>query len=319
MRELRGHTKDVRAVAYTPDGRLISGGGADKTVRIWDVASGECTATIKAKGPVYAVAAAPDGKTIAYGGRHPSGARTNYVYLCDPDGKAGDRRDLNVEGLVYEPAPGFSYNPVHRVVARSVWSVGYSADGKYLAAACRQPGGGNIPDGGGGRYWRLDATAWDGSLQARAYAIAFAPIGSRVAVTEKNAVSFYTEPGGQITATYPITAAWSPSVAFVPGARVAVVAASAFVYFANPIKYEKPARVKTGSRTVVSVVASPDGKLVLVGGRPGAVEVFDVETRTKTTSYDFGIGGLHALAYAPDGLTFAAAGDTGLVVCDAPG
>jgi hypothetical protein len=47
--------------------------------------------------------------------------------------------------------------------------------------------------------------------------------------------------------------------------------------------------------------------------------VFDVATRARTTSYDFGIGGLHALAYAPDGVTFAAAGDTGLVVCDAPG
>jgi hypothetical protein len=138
-------------------------------------------------------------------------------------------------------------------------------------------------------------------------------------VTRFGTVEFFAQPGASGGVGYPITASWSPSVAFVPGADVAVVASGAFVYFANPLKYEKPARVKTGSRTVVSVVASPDGKLVLVGGRPGAVEVFDVESRTRTTSYDFGIGGLHSLAYAPDGLTFAAAGDTGLVVCDSPG
>jgi hypothetical protein len=52
-------------IVFTPDGRLISGGGADKSVRLWNVVTGECTATIKAKGPVYAVAAAPDGNASA--------------------------------------------------------------------------------------------------------------------------------------------------------------------------------------------------------------------------------------------------------------
>jgi WD40 repeat protein len=70
---------------------------------------------------------------------------------------------------------------------------------------------------------------------------------------------------------------------------------------------------------VVAIAASPDGKTVLVGGRPGTVEVYDTTTRAKTATYDFDIGGVHSLAYAPDGLTFAAAGDRGLVICDATG
>jgi hypothetical protein len=31
------------------------------------------------------------------------------------------------------------------------------------------------------------------------------------------------------------------------------------------------------------------------------------------------VGGVHAVAVAPDGLTFAVAGDKGLVLCDAAG
>ncbi|HJZ55755.1 MAG TPA: hypothetical protein VKE74_12375 [Gemmataceae bacterium] len=52
------------------------------------------------------------------------------------------------------------------------------------------------------------------------------------------------------------------------------------------------------------------------GRRAGTVEVYDPATRAKKTTYDFGIGGIHALAFAPDGLMFAVAGDKGLVVCD---
>jgi WD40 repeat protein len=322
MRTLQGHTRDVRAVAYTPDGRLVSGGGADKTWRVWDVTTGKCTAKVKASGPVYAVAASPDGKTIAYGGRHASGATTNHVHLCDPDGQLLGKRDLLVEDTVHDHVPGghqYQYQPVRRVVPRTVWSIGYSADGNYLAAVCRAQGGGNIPDGGGGRFWRLGETKWDGPLDPRAYAVAFAPAGSRCGVTRQNAVDFFAEPGGQLTGTCPVTVMWPPSVAFVPGRDVAVIASNAFIYFVNPVEYEKPLRLKTGLRTVVAVAASPDGKTVLVGGKPGTIEVYDAATRTKTTTYEFGIGGVHSIAYAPDGLTFAAGGDTGLVVCDSPG
>jgi WD40 repeat protein len=33
----RGHTSDVHAVAWSPDGKLIASGGADSTVQVWSV------------------------------------------------------------------------------------------------------------------------------------------------------------------------------------------------------------------------------------------------------------------------------------------
>jgi WD40 repeat protein len=96
-----------------------------------------------------------------------------------------------------------------------------------------------------------------------------------------------------------------------------VIGCNSYLYFVNPARHEKPQRVKTGVRVVSALAASPDGKTLVAGGRPGTVEVYDVANRTRTTTYDFGVGGLHAVAFAPDGLTFAAGGDKGLVACDA--
>ena len=43
----QGHTGEVTSVAYSPDSTQVVTGSADKTVRVWQVASGECTATLQ--------------------------------------------------------------------------------------------------------------------------------------------------------------------------------------------------------------------------------------------------------------------------------
>ena len=44
---LQGHSDDVTGVAFSPDGALIASSSGDKSVRVWEVASGECRATLQ--------------------------------------------------------------------------------------------------------------------------------------------------------------------------------------------------------------------------------------------------------------------------------
>src|SRR3954464_9219891 len=65
---LDGHEDFVRSVAFSPDGKTLVSGSDDRTVKLWDVATGKENATLKGhKASVRCVAYSPDGKTVASG------------------------------------------------------------------------------------------------------------------------------------------------------------------------------------------------------------------------------------------------------------
>jgi len=63
IRILRAHTKSVRAVAVTSDGRRLVSASDDCTLRVWDLESGQILRTLEGhQAEVYGLAIAPDGR-----------------------------------------------------------------------------------------------------------------------------------------------------------------------------------------------------------------------------------------------------------------
>ena len=158
-----GHTAAVRKVLFTPDGKKLISVSDDKTVRIWDVTSGEPLRTFRLptqKGPmgrIDAAALSPDGRTLAVGARPRGTGVGSQIYIIQFE--SGEVKQTFRD---------------HRARAL-VTSLAFSPDGGKLASGSRD-GTARIWDVIGGRCERVIQGHTD-----IVSGVAFSPDGHRLA------------------------------------------------------------------------------------------------------------------------------------------
>jgi WD40 repeat protein len=65
---LKGHDSRVNSVSFSPDGKTLASGSDDKTIKLWNLATGNQITTLKGHDSwVNSVSFSPDGKTLASG------------------------------------------------------------------------------------------------------------------------------------------------------------------------------------------------------------------------------------------------------------
>ncbi len=120
LRTLTGHAEAVRSVAFSADGKTLASGSFDKTVKLWDVATGQEQATFRGYGEAHVAAAdvRPGINSLAF----------------TPDGKILATSGLDASIKLWDVA---AKKELHTLTGHSdrVLSIAMAPDGKTLASA----------------------------------------------------------------------------------------------------------------------------------------------------------------------------------------
>jgi cytochrome c peroxidase len=292
--ELRGHAAEAMAASFLPDGRRIVSGSDDKTIRIWDAASGRQESAWPDTGALSAVAVSSDGALVASGGDEGKvklwDARTGKLLFVWKHGKSvgalaflPDRRLVLSAGddtliRVWDAVSGAELAP-WRGHEGGVRALAASADGRKIVSGGKD-GAVRVWDAATGRPL-VSLPGHRGAV----FSVAISSTGARALSGGADGTVRFWDVAAATAAVWRGAGAMVPAVALSPDGRTALWGDDA-----GDLHYGDAAAGRAleswpglGS-TVISVGFSPDGRTAVSAGWDGVPRTWEIPPRRRKTT-----------------------------------
>ena len=295
-------TKRVESIAFSPNGQLLASGSADDgTIRLWDIKTGQNTATFTAiqdNGNSTCVVFSPDGTKLAVG------SVEGIKLLKIPTGQhIYTRRHIDISELES---------------LASVFSVVFSPDGTKLASASWD----------GVKLWDVKTGKNITTLRGHTRmidAVAFSPDGLTFASHSMVGIQVWdAATGGHITTlagppNFVTALAYSPDSTKLATGSVETKNAEHTIKLWDVATGHNLITLRGHTDVVISVAYSQDGTLVASGSKDKTVKLWDVSTGENITTLQGHEKLVFSVALSQDGTKLASGSeDTSIRLWELP-